>query len=189
MNVELRSGYILNTFARPKPVMNVDALLIALTHHWAHDIFSFSIERQRVQLPLILLTAAYTSFRPDELVDAAKDRRSHDPHISLWKQAICGNEDELCLKNSDQLSGDERRCKPLCYKDLTLRLLKNSNCEERQILTVDVYLRYHKECDGNLKPYVKLYNPPLPTNFAIVLPSCSTRRMIRFFVHWRIYWH
>ena len=55
-------------------------------------------------------------------------------------------------KKSDHLDGDERRCKPLCYEDLTLRLLRGPDCEERQLLAVDVYLRYHKGCDGNLKP-------------------------------------
>ena len=83
MDVQLRSVYTLDTTARPKPVMNVDVLLIALTPHWAHDTSTFPIERQRLQPPLRLLTAAYTSLRPVELVDAAKGRRPHGPHIPL----------------------------------------------------------------------------------------------------------
>jgi len=132
--------------------MNVDALLIALTHHWARDTSSFPTERQRAQLPLILLTAAYTSSRPGELVDAAKARRSRNPRIPLWEQAATGAQNQMSLQSTDAESGGERRCKPLCYEDLKLKLLADPDNRERHILAVDVRLKFHKGCDGQPKP-------------------------------------
>lgn len=155
MDTRLRTVYSLDITIRPKPVMNVDALLIALTHHWARDTSNFPTERQRVQLPLILLAAAYTSSRPGKLVDASKGWRSRDPNIPLWTKVTGGAQDELSLEEpSITVNGYTWRCKPLCYEDLKLSLLADPDCPERYILAIDVHLKFHKGFEGKVKPYV-----------------------------------
>ncbi|KAL9083196.1 MAG: hypothetical protein Q9159_005918 [Coniocarpon cinnabarinum] len=63
--------YGLDLTAREKPVMSVEDLLVTLHHLWAFDRSTFPVERQRVQLALLLLVIAYTSSRPGALVEAA----------------------------------------------------------------------------------------------------------------------
>ena len=80
MNTTLWTTYSLDMKTQPKSLMNVVAFVIALT---------------RVQLPLILFTAAYTSSRSGELVDAGRGHRLRRSNIPLWQQAAGGAQDEL----------------------------------------------------------------------------------------------
>jgi len=50
--------------------MNVDDLLLLLHHHWALSTDYYTIERERVQLALIILFMACTTARPSTLVKA-----------------------------------------------------------------------------------------------------------------------
>jgi len=64
MDGPLKKRYGLDLSVKLKPVMNVDDLLLVLTHYWARDTSSFPTEWQWVQLPMISITAAYTVPRP-----------------------------------------------------------------------------------------------------------------------------
>jgi hypothetical protein len=44
----LKKRYGLDLSVKSKPMMNVDDLLLVLTHHWARDTSSFPTGRQRV---------------------------------------------------------------------------------------------------------------------------------------------
>ena len=48
--------------------MNVDDFLLLLHHHWALSTDYYTIERERVQLALIILFMACTTARPSTLV-------------------------------------------------------------------------------------------------------------------------
>ncbi|KIX08334.1 uncharacterized protein Z518_02990 [Rhinocladiella mackenziei CBS 650.93] len=58
---------------REKPVMDVDDVFLVL-HHWVLDTSVFPVERQRLQLALLLLLSAYTATRPAALVYKVTDR-------------------------------------------------------------------------------------------------------------------
>ena len=49
--------------------MNVDDFLLLLHHHWALSTDYYTIERERVQLALIILFMACTTARPSTLVE------------------------------------------------------------------------------------------------------------------------
>lgn len=54
--------------------MNVDDLLILLQNHWIDDVTTFADERQRIQLALLLLTAAVTASRSCSLINTSKGK-------------------------------------------------------------------------------------------------------------------
>ncbi|CAG9951519.1 unnamed protein product [Clonostachys rosea f. rosea IK726] len=49
------------------------------------------------------------------------------------------------------------RYKALCYEDIVLWIVQDPNKGERDLLTMEVYLRHHKGADNKPKPY----GPPL----------------------------
>lgn len=58
--------------------MSVEDLLVALHQLWAFNGSAFPIERQRVQVSLLLLMIAYTSSRPGALVEASSASGSNE---------------------------------------------------------------------------------------------------------------
>jgi hypothetical protein len=59
------------------------------------------------------------------------------------------------LKNAPLAGSEERRlCKALCYEDICLWIVQNPKCGERDLLAMEVCLRYHKGADMKPKPYV-----------------------------------
>jgi|SRR5579862_9455503 len=130
-------------------MMNVDDLLLVLTHHWARDTSSFPTERQRVQLPMILITAAYTASRPQELVDAGRKKKMPD----RMKE---GYEPWDGLGDSDyddnRLEDEEKRCKALCYEDICLMLLRNPDHRDCDVLIMEVQMSHHNGAERKLKP-------------------------------------
>jgi hypothetical protein len=69
--------------------MNINDLLLVLQYHWAFDREAFPHERQRVQLSLLLLMAAYTATRPGALVESGCARGSN--------RAICYKDINLLI--------------------------------------------------------------------------------------------
>ena len=55
--------------------------------------------------------------------------------------------------------GDIRACKALCYEDIVLWVVLNPQKGERDVLAMEVSLRYHKGVDNKPKPYVALHDP------------------------------
>ena len=88
----------------PKPMLNVNDLLIVLQYHWASDVNTFSHERQRVQLALILLTAAFTTTRPGAIVEGAYAKGSNkvlcykDIELTLLRNPEPGKQDVLVME-------------------------------------------------------------------------------------------
>ncbi|KAI9808022.1 MAG: hypothetical protein M1827_007547 [Pycnora praestabilis] len=139
----LKEKYRLDMSVRSKPVMGVDDLLLVLTHHWAKLKSVFPNERQRVQLPRILLFAAYTASRPGE----------------LWKEPW----DDLENSDYDEIGADRgkeketKRSKAVCYEDICLMLLRNPTPGERHVLDIESTLAHHKGVDRKLKPTTFLF--------------------------------
>ncbi|KAI9858600.1 MAG: hypothetical protein M1813_007405 [Trichoglossum hirsutum] len=81
-----------------------------LKKRYARNTSSFPTERQRVQLPMILITAAYPASRPGELVDAGRKKKEKKP--GRMKE---GYEPWDGLDDSDyddnRLEDEEKRCK------------------------------------------------------------------------------
>ncbi|KAK0615146.1 hypothetical protein B0T17DRAFT_541194 [Bombardia bombarda] len=60
-------------------------------------------------------------------------------------------------------TGPTRLHKALCYEDLTLWIVKDPKKSGRDVLAMEVYLRYHKGADNKPKPTVFLFREhPLP---------------------------
>ncbi len=88
----------------PKPMLNVNDLLTILQYHWALDTNTFPHERQRVQLALILLMAAFTATRPGAIVEGAHTKNSNkvlcykDIQLTLLQNPEVGNRDVFVIE-------------------------------------------------------------------------------------------
>ncbi|KAI9810031.1 MAG: hypothetical protein M1827_006729 [Pycnora praestabilis] len=157
-----KEKYRLDMSVKSKPVMGVDDLLLVLTHHWAKDKSVFPNERQRVQLPMILLFAAYTASRPGELVDAMlsqENKRRIKEMNQQWKEPWDNPENS----DYDEIGADRgkeketERSKAVCYEDIRLMLLRNPTPGERHVLAMEITLAHHKGVDRRLKPTTFLF--------------------------------
>jgi hypothetical protein len=62
-----------------------------------------------------------------------------------------GDADEL-----NEFREARRRYKALYYEDICLWIIKNPKEGERDLLAIEVHLRYHKGVDNKPKPYITL---------------------------------
>ncbi|KAI9763324.1 MAG: hypothetical protein M1840_000589 [Geoglossum simile] len=79
----------------PKPLLDVNDLLTILRYHWTSDCRTFSHERLRVQLALILLVAAYTATRPGAIVER--------PYVKGSNKVLCYKDIELTILRNPEL--------------------------------------------------------------------------------------
>ncbi|KFA52687.1 hypothetical protein S40293_10323 [Stachybotrys chartarum IBT 40293] len=75
----LTKEFDLDMMPKEKPVLNVDDLILGLTHHWSRDRSIFPTEEDRLDLATIMLFQSYTAGRPAEFVDGTKSRGRSDP--------------------------------------------------------------------------------------------------------------
>jgi hypothetical protein len=54
-----------------KPTVGHQGLYGALYYHWNFDTEVFPFERERIQLPEVLLTIAYTTSRPGSVIESS----------------------------------------------------------------------------------------------------------------------
>jgi integrase len=64
----LTEEYGLDNIETEKPLLEADDFVELIRYHWVSDINVFPNERQRVQLAVILLLAAFTGSRPRALL-------------------------------------------------------------------------------------------------------------------------
>ena len=119
LNEQFVNEYDLDLSAKEKPVMSVEDLLVTLHHLWAFDHSAFPIERQRVQLALLLLIMAYTSSRPGALVEAS------------------------CAAGTNEC---------VTYNDVRILLIPNPEESARNVIVMEVTLRYTKGNRQTKKP-------------------------------------
>ena len=141
--------YKLDTSVKAKPVMGVDDLLRVLIYHCAKDTSVFPNERQRVQLSLILLFAAYTSSRPAELVDAEPSEKDKARVKDLnWNTPDDSDHNE----DEDGATTEAKRSKAICYEDIRLMVLRNPDKGGRPVVAMEVTLSHHKGVNRKSKP-------------------------------------
>ena len=133
-----------------KPVMNIDDIFFILHHHWMLNTSIFPNEQQQLQLTLLLLLSAYTATWSGALMYKMMSRRKQRKHYLIWEA-----DDDNLDNNENKMDLDWEEIKTLCYKDVTLLLLPNPN-RKRDILVMEVVLKYTKECQNTPKPWVSL---------------------------------
>ncbi|EQL29130.1 hypothetical protein BDFG_08197 [Blastomyces dermatitidis ATCC 26199] len=74
----LTDEYSLDLSVECKPTLSVEDLLSVLHYHWCLDTSAVPHERYTVQLPLLMLMAAYTSSRPGALIESGCVRGSNN---------------------------------------------------------------------------------------------------------------
>ena len=104
--------------------MNVDNVFLILYHHWVMDRATFPDGRQRLQVPFLILTSAYTATRPGALVYVAGNEKKD-------KGYCIGEDDEDEDEESEDYTmdcdWDNEQARTLCYCDVTLFLLLYRN--------------------------------------------------------------
>jgi Protein of unknown function (DUF3435) len=140
----------------PKPVLSRDDLLTILIYHWTQDTAVYPDERQRVQVPTAILLEIYTGARPAELVDG---ELSEAMQTKLRNWNLRGDEpvDWEQEFGFAPMAEAEKRCKALCYEDITLMLVRDPDRGGRTTLAAEVLLSHHKGMDNKPKPSV---HPP-----------------------------
>lgn len=96
--------------------MNVDDVFLILHHHWVMDTATFPDGRQRLQVPFLILTSAYTAIRPGALVYVPKNEKKD-------KSYCIGEDDEDEEEEEDDTidcDWGSEQAKTLCYSDTTL---------------------------------------------------------------------
>lgn len=127
--------------------MDVDDVYLVLHHHWVHDTSVFPDERQRIQLALLIQLQAYTATRPRVLAYKKLSKKAIEDHYF-------GSEDEATQpKYAEEWDPKEDDFKTICYRDVTLTLLKNPE-GGRDLPAMEVTLRYTKGWEKRENPYV-----------------------------------
>src|SRR2546421_3904687 len=86
--------------ARQKDILCAEDLGILLQWHWKYGTATFTNERQRVQLSLLMLFSAFTGSRPDTLLgeDDSSSKNSQESSIGdLSDNTLADNSDEDTL--------------------------------------------------------------------------------------------
>jgi hypothetical protein len=137
--------------------MNVDDLLMALTHHWSKDNSQFPDKRKRAQLAVIMLFAAFTASRPGELVDESRKRGRRKPANQRAKTEIGVQVPWNDIDNDDfdeitNIEPEGYRPKALCHEDVSVVLLPNPKDGTRNVLATEIRLAHHKGSDNRPNP-------------------------------------
>ncbi|KAL9066782.1 MAG: hypothetical protein Q9157_007030 [Trypethelium eluteriae] len=132
---DLRSCFNLDVSKRSKPILSVDDLVDILLHHWKFSVATFCDERQRVQVALLLLVAAYTGSRPSTILNTS------------------------VIEQTDSLL----KTKAICYRHIQLYLVKSETPTERAKVVVLLTLPYGKGDSWKPQPKTFLFyeNPNL----------------------------
>ena len=128
-----------------KLVMNVNDIFFILHHHWVLDTSIFPNEQQQLQLALLLLLSVYTATQLGALMYKMTNRRVQREHYIDWE------DDEDSANEENELSLDWEEIKTLCYEDVTLVLLPNSDGKQ-DVLVMEVALKYMKGWKMKPKP-------------------------------------
>jgi hypothetical protein len=135
--------------ARQKDTLSAEDLGILLQWHWKYGTATFTNERQRVQLSLFMLFSAFTGSRPDALFgeDDSSSKNSQESSINdLSDNILADNSDGDILVDDGSESNVQniKRSGTVCYGDIELFFLRNSDNPERDILMAEVNFRNFK---------------------------------------------
>jgi hypothetical protein len=124
--------------------MNVDDVFLILHHHWVMDTATFPDGRQRLQVPFLILTSAYTATRPGALVYVPKNEKK-DKGYYIGEDDEDEEEEEEEEEEDDTIDcdWDSKQAKTLCYRDVTLFLLPNPD-GIRDLLAIEIDVKHAK---------------------------------------------
>ena len=102
------------------------------------DTATFPDSRQRLQVPFLILTSAYTATRPGALVYVAGNEKKN-------KEYCIGEDDEDEGEEDHPMDcdWDNEQARTLCYDDVTLFLLPNPE-GTRDLLAIEVDVKHTK---------------------------------------------
>ena len=122
--------------------MNVDDVFLILHHHWVMDTATFPDGRQRLQVPFLILTSAYTATRPGALVYVPKNEKK-DKGYCIGEDDEDEEEKEEEEDDTMDCDWDSEQAKTLCYGDVTLFLLPNPD-GIRDLLAMEIDVKHTK---------------------------------------------
>lgn len=129
--------------------MNVDDLLLALTFHWRSDTSKFPNERQRVQLPAIMIFTAYTASRPAELVNGSKTLKSRriktNNSMNSWNEL---NDSDF---NDDEKKNNSKKFQSFCYQNIDFMFFRNSKTQIKKFFAMKMFLNHFKKIKNHKK--------------------------------------
>jgi Protein of unknown function (DUF3435) len=105
---------------------------------------TFTNERQRVQISLLILFSAFTSSRPATLLTdgSSSSNDSQKGSVDDLSSTLVNDSDGNTLINDgSDLKAQTIRPGTIYYEDINLFLLRNSNNPERDILIAEVDFR------------------------------------------------
>ncbi|KAL9068183.1 MAG: hypothetical protein Q9157_006584 [Trypethelium eluteriae] len=190
----LMREYKLDVSQPQRPVLEVDAFLLVLHHHWVQDTSVYPCEEQRLQLALLLLFAAYTGTRPCSLLQTkpSKQQLESAPKVkaayaSQPDVADITDGDPAALEDnneSDDVSESEsdhggyngaadgrdsagELIQSVLYQHVTILVVKHKG---RDVLTMSITLVHTKGENRKPQPVYQHSNPLLcPVTYMIAL--------------------
>ncbi|EXM13173.1 hypothetical protein FOTG_18367 [Fusarium oxysporum f. sp. vasinfectum 25433] len=184
--VNLKTEFELDNQPGSKPVASIKEMMKVLVEVWFGDTSYFQTEDDRLNCATIVLLQGYTGCRPAELTDATKKRGGGNPlqesgcgndepmsegdfaGYETDTTEIGGEDKEDTPDEGDQWQGSTatpdaetegdpaRLTKALCYEDLTLWIVKDPRAGRRDVLAMEVALKFHKNVDRKPKPTIFL---------------------------------
>ncbi|KAF5616442.1 hypothetical protein F25303_13524 [Fusarium sp. NRRL 25303] len=182
--VNLKTEFELDNQPGSKPVASIREMMKVLVEIWFGETSYFQTEDDRLNCATIVLLQGYTGCRPAELTDATKKRGGGNPLQEfdysdgepMPEGDLAGYETdatEIGGEGTEEMSGggDRRQdstaardaeaeddpvrlSKVLCYEDLTLWIVKDPKAGGRDVLAMEVALKFHKNVDRKPKPHV-----------------------------------
>jgi Protein of unknown function (DUF3435) len=140
MNEQMHEDHEVSRQARRKDTLSAEDLGILLQWHWKYGTFIFAIERQRVQMSLLMLFSAFTGSRPGTLLpnDNSSSKNSQE---SSTDDLAYDSDGETLVDDTPDSKAQTTRPGTICYGDIDLFLLRNPNNPERDILMAEVDFR------------------------------------------------
>ncbi|RKL13865.1 hypothetical protein BFJ70_g15819 [Fusarium oxysporum] len=184
--VNLKTEFELDNQPGSKPVASIKEMMKVLVEIWFGETSYFQTEDDRLNCATIVLLQGYTGCRPAELTDATKKRGGGNPlqefdssngepmsegDLAGYETDITQigrQEEEETPDEGDQRQGSTatpdvetedgpvRLTKALCYEDLTLWIVKDPKAGGRDVLAMEVALKFHKNVDRKPKPTIFL---------------------------------
>jgi hypothetical protein len=145
MNTQMHEDHEVSRRARRKDTLSTEDLGILLQWHWKYGMLIFPTERRRCDLSLLKLWSSFTGSRPATLVandgSASNDSRESSADLSSRNTLRDDSDGDTLVGGESDLKTQTTRSQTVCYGDIDLFLLRNSDNPQRDILMAEVDFR------------------------------------------------